>query len=496
MKKLSIEEKAKRYDEAIKKAKSKIKNDKDHVLYEDDVIEMFPELKESEDERIRKRIINALHGDVLDMEETAKAIAWLEKQGEQNPAEWHREDEQNLNACLGYIPDEPKFKIGDWLVHNERRNIIKIVNATPLVYEVVNVLGYHYTITDTAIENNYHLWSIADAKDGDVLHSTGWHNDCIFIFNRLDNWKFDKSNGDRAVATGYCCLSVSADNMEFGIQGPDCIEVDTVKPATNIQRNLLEKAMADAGYTFNFEKKKLEKISQKPADKVEPKFHEGDWVIGSVTSNEPRQIEEITEEGYKTTYGGWIGFSFEEDMHLWSIADAKDGDVLAYNDGSLTIFRYRLSGLNAGLYMSYVLLTDKIEFKQTCVSNSHPATKEQRDLLFQKMKEAGYEWDADKKELRKIKQHAWNEEDDGMLHGIIAFISTTGCIVEGFKTWIDWLKSLKDRVQPQPKQEWNEEDEKMFKDIVTRLFSHPDVDKTEYDKSYHWLKSLRPQNNW
>ena len=26
--------------------------------------------------------------------------------GEQKPAEWHREDEQNLNACLGYIPDE------------------------------------------------------------------------------------------------------------------------------------------------------------------------------------------------------------------------------------------------------------------------------------------------------------------------------------------------------------------------------------------------------
>ena len=26
--------------------------------------------------------------------------------GEQKPAEWHSEDEQNLNACLGYIPDE------------------------------------------------------------------------------------------------------------------------------------------------------------------------------------------------------------------------------------------------------------------------------------------------------------------------------------------------------------------------------------------------------
>jgi hypothetical protein len=25
---------------------------------------------------------------------------------QQKPTEWHREDEQNLNACLGYIPDE------------------------------------------------------------------------------------------------------------------------------------------------------------------------------------------------------------------------------------------------------------------------------------------------------------------------------------------------------------------------------------------------------
>lgn len=33
----------------------------------------------------------------------------------------------------------------------------------------------------------------------------------------------------------------------------------------------------------------------------------------------------------------------------------------------------------------------------------HPATKEQRDLLLQKMKEAGYKWDTEKKELKKEK---------------------------------------------------------------------------------------------
>ena len=95
MKELSIEGKATRYDQAIKVAKSKIKNDKDHVLYEDDVIEIFPELIESEDERIRKNCIHFLelqtehHAAIFEIEE---CIAWLEKQGEQKPA-WSEEDE-------------------------------------------------------------------------------------------------------------------------------------------------------------------------------------------------------------------------------------------------------------------------------------------------------------------------------------------------------------------------------------------------------------------
>ena len=32
----------------------------------------------------------------------------------------------------------------------------------------------------------------------------------------------------------------------------------------------------------------------------------------------------------------------------------------------------------------------------------HPATTEQRNILFQKMKEAGYEWDTDKKKLKNL----------------------------------------------------------------------------------------------
>lgn len=142
MKEFSIEEKATRYDQAIKVAKSKIKNDKDHVLYEDDVIEMFPELKESEEERIRKEIIIYLYNELNNItqltprtNEFERWIAWLEKQGEkekfikkelgcirgyreeairrlhelenqgEQKQEWSEEDETNIGRAIDIIKD-------------------------------------------------------------------------------------------------------------------------------------------------------------------------------------------------------------------------------------------------------------------------------------------------------------------------------------------------------------------------------------------------------
>ena len=107
MKELTIEQKAKRFDEALAMAKECITCIPDDAVNKY-MLNMFPELQKSEDERMKEAIIATVHlyfGEPLE-DEAKQMIAWLEKQGEQNPAEWHSEDEQNLNACLGYIPDE------------------------------------------------------------------------------------------------------------------------------------------------------------------------------------------------------------------------------------------------------------------------------------------------------------------------------------------------------------------------------------------------------
>jgi hypothetical protein len=71
----------------------------------------------------------------------------------------------------------------------------------------------------------------------------------------------------------------------------------------------------------------------------------------------------------------------------------------------------------------------------------------------------------------------------------------------------DWLKSLKDRVQPQLKEEWNKEDEEMFDAIIadiqfTQKTHNHEVNQIVYEREIDWLKSikdrvqLQPKQEW
>ena len=164
---MTQEEKAKAYDEALKKAKSfQEKFGGDYAGY------IFPELKESEDELIRKRLINlikelAANKDAIPTEgyfvdgQDKKYIAYLERQKdkmtakefensdlfqlklktqyangyqdglaqkEQKTAEWSEEDEKCLNelihffeSMLNYLATEER--------HNENRKWLEFLKS-------------------------------------------------------------------------------------------------------------------------------------------------------------------------------------------------------------------------------------------------------------------------------------------------------------------------------------------------------------------------------
>lgn len=218
-------------------------------------------------------------------------------------------NEEYLGTTKDYVDIISMFKVGDWLVENEPNNYARFVQ----ILEIVDIQGKkRYRISrdihndeDIAecrfVEKYYHKFDIKDAKDGDVLHASSFSSDCIFIFDRLDKWEFDEPNGERTVATGHCCLTLSADNMEFGIQGPDCIKVDTVKPATKEQRDLLFQKMKEAGYEWDAEKKELKKIEQKPTEwsEIEPIIQHLDNLGNTAMADILRSFEPQPKQKWK-----------------------------------------------------------------------------------------------------------------------------------------------------------------------------------------------------
>ena len=137
---------------------------------------------------------------------------------------------------------------------------------------------------------------------------------------------------------------------------------------------------------------------------VKPKFKCGDWLIFDENHNSVYQVERIDNYRYYLRHylGGTLSVHFDNELiRLWNIDDAKDGDVLAGSYGT-----FILMGKSNGGYCG--VLSDNTFIRSTgnneWTEDLHPATKEQRDLLFKKMKEAGYKWDNSTKELKRIEE--------------------------------------------------------------------------------------------
>ena len=81
------------------------------VLYKNMLLNLFPELKESEDERIRNFLHHTFTAEYLSEDKLSKwhgepvanILAWLEKQSEQKPATWSKEDERILYSIIADI---------------------------------------------------------------------------------------------------------------------------------------------------------------------------------------------------------------------------------------------------------------------------------------------------------------------------------------------------------------------------------------------------------
>lgn len=209
---------------------------------------------------------------------------------------------------------------------------------------------------------------------------------------------------------------------------------------------------------------KIHDLTYNPTDKTEPTFKVGDWIV--TDKNNITQIKAVNNGYYTIDNGMDFNMSYvDKYWRLWTIQDAKDGDVLWHSDSASNgIFIFKEIRYD-GKVLCYCDYDSEDYFclgehHTCCWANAkilHPATKEQRDLLFQKMKEAGLEWDADKKKLKKLTQSVtktsdkgWSEEDERIYQSII---DDTVQENQLDSKQIDWLKNIKYRNFARPKQD-------------------------------------------
>ena len=161
---------------------------------------------------------------------------------------------------------------------------------------------------------------------------------------------------------------------------------------------------------------------------INPKFKVGDWIISSVLGiahiigvNDSNEYQlEYIDGKQKFSNIDYVNYAYDK----WTINDAKDGDVLALSwleDKNLfekiIIFKkYHSEGVK-GLYSmpciegygktfkneKMAFLDEEVPYySKTWTCNLYPATKEQRDTLMKAMNNAGYEWDVEKKDFKKL----------------------------------------------------------------------------------------------
>ena len=536
------------YNEKLRLAKKAL----DSGSYDKETIEyIFPELKENEDERIKNFMIKVfksyqnpsyhINTDKWEGMEISKILSWLEKQGEENKRLYVRFGEIPEDECSGVyhagelVGKEEGVSVYDAKIDNHDNVLICI--PLPINENTFDTLQ---NLIEYENRNCYLAKGTCVGKGSDnepIIRN-------VSIVKRIDNYRIKEQDMKSEQNLDNSCKTYKDEQKLNPCSG------------TSFEYNEHTWGMCarDSGVEILIDSNlkafiSLDKTEIYPLilNKTAPKFKVGDWITDDTDTY---QIVKIEDEWYITDEGDKVCFSvIHQGYHLWTIQDAKDGDVLANKYGAIFI--------NAGSDESRVTLDSycyisiqgefHIEEHKTgswfYKNDIKPATKEQRDLLFQKMKESGYEWNDEKKELKmaeSVQPELPNGEDygiDSLYHAERILEKTLGevdgyqsddgilehkCAIEAVKrlynqkpAWseedenyentlislineiknqplirLEWLKSIKERVQPQPKQEWSEEDKMLLEKIIS--------DYTVASKSFcghqgklDWLKSLK-----
>ena len=493
MKELSIEEKAKRYDEALKVLH---KYDGAHIMFTQDLKEeMFPELREvSEDERIRKELIaycKVNMGLTWHSIKQEDYIAWLEKQV---PIIEEAEKEKN-----DYVSGQFLYCKGSFNEFKEGESYwIEYIGNDTYIGRSDNILNQKFHITPRQL---YTWLDPRHPEKQDEQKPIKEHNICntceekasciipcpmkLVELEHADKIEPKFKAGDKVLADGkvYTIKLVNEDNYIVDENGRDVQEhfsytkdwklyeqnpIDKVEPKFKIGQTIVYKGteiITPTKMTISdivkgqywddnccivpiSDQDNWELVEQKSNNKGEPKFNVGEG------HGSPAKVKEISSELLRLA---------NQQNPVWSVED----DIMKHHCHQ----------------MLALLRPNSSELIKDIIDNCHHWLNSIKSKVHPKIE--------------------WSERDELMLEASIGFIKSSpypysGDTFRGEISKIDaenWLETLKYRVQPQPKEEWAEEDENRFKNLIELVKQSNEGigTKVGFVKFINRLKSLKPQ---
>ena len=456
---MTIEEKAKAYDEAIERAKEYM--DKGYYAL---MPELFPQLAESEDEKIRKELISIIDGYFPDKTSQQREVylAWLEKQKKSETPQW----------MIDFLDTLRRYVVCN-MERDEYREVEgKILSIIDWLKENSNISQKQEFIEkQKPVENNYPAYNPDEYESFEDGNATGLRKkqkpvDNMFSVEEaktLDK-HIDNMNKQKPIE-GSENEKIRKEIMQYF-----CDMKDFCPPITDIE--ICDKWIAWLEKQKPMEFQTIEKALDDEWKKCEPK----DEGMGLEMANiEHEQFDNIATYFYK------LGLKNKQK------SVERSEEYMLDN-------RIQYENCNAGIEAFAETYSFNIESKLF-----PQLTKEQQRLWREEIEqavinggEAGIELAND--ERYKKNEHIstkWSEEDYTRLFAAITLLEQPSLISDNreiLEKTIDWLKSLK----PQTSHESNE----MIDQIKTQIALCNGFNRENRDKIFALLDSLRPKKQW
>lgn len=92
---------------------------------------------------------------------------------------------------------------------------------------------------------------------------------------------------------------------------------------------------------------------------------------------------------------------------------------------------------------------------------------------------------------REQKSAGWSKKDEQISNAIVKYLGGSDALGVDLQSAICWVENVKDRVQPQPKHEWSEEDEENKKTL--RFLAYENCDAEDASRLITWIENLKEQ---